>query len=283
MDILHKIKQLNLTPLRDNKNELTGKCKADFVVEVLALVEADETADFANRKRELESSIDDYSKVVVSRNIFGPANNAPTMRLSKKTYYNNEEISYRISARDSDKDELTYELVDAGGIEGAELVQKSSSATFTTPALKNGDYVVKFRATDDGLPAKSVETEWRFTVKDPKPVKKDDPPPPPPKVIQAEETKIAFITARDGVFETRIKVLLTGEVFVLKVGDSFDLDDAKWTVRDIRRGKVSIETDGKLREYRGGSVLSSPLKETEVASTEPVESSDEAEIGKVSS
>lgn len=284
MDLLHKIKQLNLTPIRGPKG-LTGDCKADFVVEVLALVDAAESADFAKRKKKLDLTIEDYEKVVVSRNIFGPANNAPKMRLSgTKRYYNDEEIKYTVSAQDIDKDDLEYEIVDAGGIEDATLVKDGSRAKFKCGKLENGEYKVKFRATDSGVPAKSVEAEWKFVVRSREP-KVDRKPPVVKKVLHAEETKVTFIIARNGNYKATIKDYLTGEVFNLNMADDekkeFQLDDKTWKVKDIRRRLVTLERDGKLLEYELGSVLSDPVRETDVAAVND-DAADSPEISDVS-
>ena len=274
LDVLHKIKQLNFTPLKrrsGEKTELTGKCKADFVIEVLALTDADETTDFSTRKKQLDKSIEDYAKVIVARNIFGPANNAPTMRLSTvKKYYNDEPVSYLITARDDDGHDLEYEIVDAGEIEDATLENKNNKATFKCGELKNGEYTVVFRATDNGLPAKSVEKEWKFVVRDrPDPPKKTTTTKTVKKVKHASETKVTFITSTNGNYKAKIKDYLTGEVFDLDLEDKtqFELDEKIWKVKDIRYRLVTLELDGKLLEFKTGSFLDQPVRET-AATTE---------------
>ncbi len=290
MDFLHKIKVLTLTPLRDKSKELTGECKASFSIEVLAMSEADEETDFDQRVTELAQSREDYEKVIVSRNIFGPANNAPTIRVSSKKYDNDEEVSYSVSARDKDKDNLKIEIVDNGGLEGATLEQKEGSdrATFKHDKLPNGDYEIVFRVTDDGYPAKSAEATWKFTVKDPpvRTVEKKDPEPVEPPFQHATETRITRISGRNGVFAASIKVLTTGDVFNLKMGSDsksdteFELDGEKWIVRDISAKIVKLESGGKLMAFRKGSVLSDPVNVVELE--KPTSIDNEDEVGEVS-
>lgn len=288
MNLLHKIKQLNLTPVRRDNKELTGECKCDFVIEVLALSDADESTDFGSRKGNLAKAIDDYKKVVVSRNIFGPANNPPSLRVSKKNYYDDEEISYTFSGRDKDDHDLTYEFVGDPGIEGATLEPSGSTkAKFKSDPLPVGDYNVKIRVTDSGFPAKSFETDWQFAVKErpPKPEPKGDPEPEPKEPFKhAGETRISRISSRDGEFQTKIKVLTTGQIFELKIDDQFELDDENWVVRDISPRMVKLESAGKLLEYRMGNVLTEPLSETELEPGKATESGNEStsDLGDVS-
>lgn len=267
IDLLHKIKSLNLAPVR-NKTGLTGISKASFQVELLTLEEADESRDFLSRKRELPKTFEEYKQIVVARNIFGLANNAPTLSLRRQSFELDEAISFKITGgRDPDKDELTYELLDNGGIEGAKVELRGKYWYFESEALEVGDYEIKIGVNDDGFPSKSAEAVGKIVVKEPR--KK-----PVAKVVKkpkhAGHTKINRISWRDGVYDVKIGVRLTGEVFELKVGDEFKLDDKIWIVKDIEDRKVTLETDGRILEYRQRDFLDQPRKETKVPGAEAV-------------
>ena len=264
VDLLHKIKNLTIIPSSE-----TGNCKANFDVELLVLDGAVESRDFLALKRELPRTLDEYKQIVVSRNIFGPANNAPTLSLSRKTFNEGDEISFSISGRDSDGDELTYELLDNGGIEGAKLELKGKRTYFECPALEIGEYEIEISVSDDGLPSKSAEKVGKIVVKAPRKAK-EEVVEVKPKPINARHTLINRISWRDGEYDIKIGVRLTGEVFELKVGDEFELDEKKWIVKDIQDRKVTLETDGRILEYKQKDRLSEPRKETRVAGAEAV-------------
>lgn len=272
IDLLHKIKQLNVKPTIDKSGGPTGECKASFGIQVLSLKDADESRDFLSPKRSLPKTLDQYEQIVLSRNIFGPANKAPTLSLSRKSFTEGDEISFPISGRDVDQDELSYELLDYGDIEGAKLVTNGNKATFEAPPLEPGDYEIKVKVSDDGLPSKSVEKICKIVVKEKKvkPIEQVAEKKPFPN---AGSSMINRISRRNGVSEFKIGVRTTGEVFELKIGDEFELDDKTWLVKEIdnRRRKVVIESDGRILEFKQGDFLDKPRKVIEPANSDVVD------------
>ena len=276
LDLLHRIKEVILKPVFE-KNVLTGKCTATFKVELLALEDADEDRDVFSATRPLAKSLEDYTSVVVSRNIFGPANNAPRLSLSSKSYHEDDDISFTLSGRDDDKnDVLRYEIVDDGGLEGAQIeskkVGKRTSFKFTSPAQAIGEYKIVLRAIDNGFPEKSDDAECKITVKAKPPKKKDDPvvevkPEPTRFAGSTQINRISSIGA-GGVFEAKIRCRPSGQVFELTKGDEFELDDQTWIVRDVGENRLHLETDGKLLEFRAGNFLDKPLKETAIKNSD---------------
>jgi hypothetical protein len=261
LELLHKIRQLVLTPVIE-KNVLTGQFTAVFTVDVLALVEAEGERDFLQDVVDLPTSLEHYEQVVLTRNIFGTANNPPRLSLSRKSFETGEEISVFLSARDDDKnDRLTYEVVDWGEIKDGKLNTEEGSdrTTLVAPSHEIGEYVVKVRVSDSGFPPKSDEDELKITVK----AKREKVVAAPAEPFRhATETQINRISAINGIAEVKIKVRTTGQVFELRLGDEFELDEEKWIVRDIGTRTLSLEVAGKLMEYKIGDFLAQPRKET---------------------
>ncbi len=262
VNLLHRIKDLTLLPLRKKgTNVTTGQVKSTFKVELLALEDAVETREFWTSTKELPLALGDYKDDIIGRNIFGPANNAPTLRISNKTVEVDEDISITLSGKDKDKnDELTYEIVDAGGIVDAKIKSDSKTrAKFVAGPMPVGEYVGIIKVSDNGFPQKSFETEFKLTVEEkpdpPAEVKTPDPP-PPPKVLEGPSTQITRISSRDGVYQVKIRNRMRGEVYVLNEGDEIELDDKTWVIHKIHsQFKVTIEVDGKLVPFDLGDFL----------------------------
>ena len=280
VDLLHKISSLSITPKRKN-DVLTGEHGVTMKVEVLALVDAAENREFLAAIIKPEKEIKSYEDKILSRNIFGPANSPPSLSVSRKSYETGEDISFTLSGRDpDDKDKLSYELVDAGGIEGIEIIQKGDTrATFKCPPLEVGEYKVKIAVRDSGFPSKSAEDEFKLVIKEPKIVKtkEKEVEPPKPVFVNATKTKIKRINLRKehkdapGVYSVKLDVMTKGEKFELTEGESFELDDKTWLVKKIDTHTLTLEVDGKQLEFRKGDLLSEPRNEIELEAVEPAE------------
>ena len=285
IDLLHNISTLSIMPSRGKR--VSGVQNITMKVEVLSLLDAEEDRDFLNQKRTTATQLADYEKTILSRNIFGEPNTAPTISLSRKSFETGEDISFTIYGRDKDDDDLTYEIVDSGGIEGIELVPKSKNrATFTCPPLEVGEYTVLVSVKDTGYPQKTAQDDFKLVIKDPPPktvkTKKPEPPPPPP-FVHATKTVVKRINSRrkgnkPAVFFVKIDALTLGEKFELALEQEFELDEKTWVVKAISVNTVTLEVDGKELEYRRGDVLSEPRRETIL---EPVEAVEAAEISTV--
>ena len=162
--------------------------------------------------------------------------------------------------RQDKNDELTYEIVDAGGIVDAKIKSDSKTrAKFVAGPMPVGEYVGIIKVSDNGFPQKSFETEFKLTVEEkpdpPAEVKTPDPP-PPPKVLEGPSTQITRISSRDGVYQVKIRNRMRGEVYVLNEGDEIELDDKTWVIHKIHsQFKVTIEVDGKLVPFGLGDFL----------------------------
>lgn len=263
VELLQKIKQLTIRPKKE-RDILTGKHGVTFKIEVVSLVDADEQRDFLATSQELPVTIDQYKESILTRNVFGPANNPPTMSLSRKSFYPDDDISIPLSGRDNDEaDELTYEIVDAGELKDATIEQKEGSnrAKLVCPPQELGEYEIKVRVSDNGFPPKSYETNCKITIKERPPKREEKVKEEPPPFLHVGQTQIKRISSRDGIFEVKIAVRTTGEVFELKQGETFELDGSTWKVVDIGVHSMTVEVDDKRLKFDQGAFLDKPSSE----------------------
>ena len=253
LDFLHRISSLALVPkARGSSGELSLTAK----VEVLSLVDAaaDEDGKFIEQFRKLELTADDYRNAIVNRNIFGPANNSPTLTVSNNgNYYSDKDLKIKISGKDADNNQnLIFSLVDPP-IESATLEQKNPSdkrVFLKAPPQPAGNYTFKVRVTDDGFPPKSFEQEFKITVKEKVASKTPTKKPTKPDFKNSKETRItAIVKDRSGTWEVWINVRLKGEKHKLKVGQSFKLDGAKWEVTSIKPNRATFTVDGATKTF----------------------------------
>ena len=253
LDLLHRINSLNLVPKTVGSS---GELSLTAKVEVLSLVDAaaDEDGKFIEQFRKLELTADDHRNAIVNRNIFGPANNSPTLTVSNNgNYYSDKDLKIKISAKDADNNQnLIFSLVDPP-IESATLEQKNPSdkrVFLKAPPQPAGNYTFKVRVTDDGFPPKSFEQEFKITVKEKVASKTPTKKPTKPDFKNSKETRItAIVKDRSGAWEVWINVRLKGEKHKLKVGQSFKLDGAKWEVTSIKPNRATFTVDGATKTF----------------------------------
>lgn len=271
-EMLHRISYVSLTPRSmgtsgDKARIRSGRLSVEFRVEAVSLVDADPQRDFTALKREFPRPVEEYETKILARNIFGPANNTPSLSVSRsRTVTAGSEISYTLRATDADENDLlTFELVDCP-IEGATLEQSSPTsrtAVFRAPAQPPGEYgPIRVRVTDNGFPPKSSEEEFSITVREPR---VDPPPPPAPKFKHAGETTVtAILREKDGVWKTLIRIKTKGEYLKLAEGQSFELDDETWTIEKITPREVVIRKGNERLVYTTGDELTNPRSRTTI-------------------
>ncbi len=287
VDTLHKISSLKIIPKNEpgnNENKIrTGDLAVNFVVEIASLKAAEENPDFAQNFRQLARSPEDYSTAILRRNMFGPANNPPTISGRTSSSYNSlSKANVNVLAKDADaKDLLKMELVESD-VEGAELISAEGGRTgkLSIPGQKEGRYKFKIKVTDSGFPPKEGFAEITVPFKDRKVVEKTPKvvPPPKPPFIHAKETRITGITKlTSGDWQVWIKVRTTGEKYRLAVGDSFKLDQRDWVIKSIQPHAAVIHVDNKLLTFSDRVTFVNPVAEevleavSEEPSTDPVD------------
>ena len=281
VDLMHRINSLKIIPLttgpvKDGKRVLSGKLNLSMTIEVLSLVDADEEREFTSVYRELARTSEEYQNGIIRRNIFGPANNIPSITVRpSSSYVSGKDIKVAVSGDDADdNDLLSFELLECS-IEGVKLVQSdpmSRRASLEISAQKAGRYDFKVGVKDNGFPAKTNEKKFTVVFKDMVAKKETPKPPPSPAYVNAKQARITGIVKdASGDWMVWIKVRTTGERFKLKVGEVFNLDEREWLVEAIEPGEAVLKVDNKLLTFRPADPFDSPRKEValEPVSTEP--------------
>lgn len=280
LPMLHRVSALVVRPKtvggsgRESVSR-TGQLRIEMEIQTLALVDAEPARDLAALDATPLPAIQAAMEKVLVRNVFGPANNPPRITSSgSKTAETTEPVSFDISAEDTeDSSGLKFELV-GEGIAGASLKpidDDPSRVMFECPPLAAEKYRFTVRVTDSGFPPKSAEKEFSLTVREAA-VVQDEPEPPKPDFRHVKATKITALTAVGGRSECWVEVQTLGERHRLGIGESFDLDEQKWTVREISldEDSVTFECGQELRKVKRGKTLDQPHATETLASKTPV-------------
>ncbi len=273
LDMMHRVSGLTISPIARSgsgagSEVLTGQLKIEFDISAISLADADEESNFVEKLDRNSLSFQQYTDPILARNMFGPANNIPTVSSSSRSFETGEPIDLTLTADDADEnDVLKIELLESK-VPGAELSQRDGDrrAKISLPAITDeGRYEVKVRVTDSGFPAKSTEKTITFNVDKPEPKVAREEPKPKPKFQHAKAAVIrGVVKDKTGADVAWIEVETLGESFRVKTGESFKLDDKKWTIKSIESRKVAIEVDGLLQTYRLGARLDSPESSSKV-------------------
>ena len=289
-DHLHRINKLSIKPVpkpsRGGKLEPTDKLQIELEIETLSMSDAaDSIETFPLFQRQLEG-IDSYNGRILARNLFGPANNQPTLEKPRKLKFSaakeDEDVSdkyvtVKVSAKDLDKgDRLSFELLDAsqGAVSEAPaakvvLGQQPRSASVRTISLKVPQQKapttipVSMKVRDNGLPAKEDTIDFEVVFEAAKVVKKEksEPKAEPLPVEHAEQTYVrGIVKGKDGRWLALIvEQLKSQSMKKLGVDDTIEIDGVTWKVVSIDRKAVTFEVDGEQLSFVNGSSLAEPL------------------------
>ena len=113
MDLLHRINSIKVIPLTtgtgNEKRVRSGKLSLIITIEAVAMVDADEEREFTKCFCELPLTKEQYEEALLRRNIFGPANNTPTVAAKpSSSYVSGSNINVSISGADADKNDLLF-------------------------------------------------------------------------------------------------------------------------------------------------------------------------------
>lgn len=173
LDTLHRVKQLKISPestIVKGTRVLTGSMTLLMDIELIVLNEADDSFDFQTATRELPRSQNEFREAIVNRNIFGPPNNTPLVKVSpSSSYASDSEVKITLRGEDADKnDSLEFALL-SSALGGARLEPKPDSreATLILPPSTQGTYEVKVGVKDNGFPPKESDSSFKVVLKDP--------------------------------------------------------------------------------------------------------------------
>lgn len=273
LDLMHRVSSLTVTPIARagagaGSEVLTGQLKVEIDIAAISLVDADPESDFVNKLARDQQSFEQVIQPILARNMFGPANNTPTVSSSSRSFDTGEPIDLALTADDADEnDVLKIELLESEVV-GAELTQRAGErrAKIALPAIaEEGRYEVKVRVTDSGFPTKSSEKTLSFNVDKPAPKVVREEPKPKPKFQHAKAAVIrGVVQDKSGADVAWIEAETLNKSFRVREGESFELDDKKWTIRKIESRRIAIEVEGQLQTYRLGARLDSPESSSKV-------------------
>ena len=266
LDVLHRITKLNISPTSKGVGKERKRLSSlglQLDLELVSVSSADKDRNFLTSIQKPDFPVEEYRNQIANRNIFGLKNNAPKFnRISRLSYTEDSSISFPLRISDDDKtDKWNFELLEQSVAE-ATVTNRGKQGQFRCPKLVPGQYKFKAKVSDNGLPSKSDEIEFTLTInKKPKPappVAREEPKPDPP-YMHAGQTAVKFVaTPTDGIRRVYIRDMITDQRFELAEGESFDLDDKKWTVMSISNEMVEIEVDGETMKFKVGARLTQP-------------------------
>jgi hypothetical protein len=252
---LHQIRRLRVKPTADPR-----VLDISLTIEALVLPGAVREGAVANVPAEplAFGALEQYSDMIVRRNIFGPPNKPPVLSgLSEKRVELGRAVSFTARAKDPDeRDRVRFRLGDDAPPD-ASIGETSGEFRWTPEQL--GAYTVTVHVTDDGMPNKSDSDSFKITVVEPAP------PPDPVQVV--ERPKLSFDDAKHayvsgitsnaaGQWELWLTIRTTGQVLRLKEGDRLSVGSIDGVVSRIRERDVVVETDDrKLLVSKGENLL----------------------------
>jgi len=258
-DYLHRIWRLRIDPIKETRDfDLT------FTIEALILPGAKPRDSLGDSKsnRLAWKELSDYTDVILTRNLFSPANKPPQMAvLANKTVHLNESLSFAVKANDPDRfDTLTYGLGEDAP-NGAAISPETGAFRWTPTTL--GVYSLTINVTDDGVPAKTASRSMEITVVD---------PPPSHQQVHVERPKklgfddakytyvIGFVTDKTGRRHVWLEIRTTGEKKTLGAGDKLTVGSVTGTIRHVGQNDVEIETGNKRLLVSMGQHLGQALE-----------------------
>lgn len=234
---LHRIAQLKITLVPREPYQM------DIVLlsEVLALDVASATQpEPTSISHRVKKTLAEYSDEIVGRNLFSPANHAPSWSETASTEaVRGSPFTYDPGAKDVDNGQrIEYEIIG----EAPKSFRIGKGAEINWMPEKTGSYVVTLKATDNGLPRQSSQQTLTINVVDPPPVvvTKEE-----PKMDVASQAEVsALVAGRDGP-EAWVRSKLEGKTIYLKKGDKLTLGSVVGTVIAVGANYMELETDGQ--------------------------------------
>ena len=232
-DHLHRINKLEIKPeeesVRGKPKVLTGQLIAYFEIETLQLDEGPENLKSFPKWTKKIPSLDAYEEIIVARNIFGPANNAPSLKKPTKLKFTiadspeeaeGKYATVQLSATDADKDDiLRFEFVEetgkepevAGIVMGDQPRTASQRQISIRIPMQSEPMTIPLTVAvaDDGMPSKG--DELNFSVMFAPPAKEKETPKPQPIDIAAVTFVRGLMRGVDGQWRALVYVQTKSE------------------------------------------------------------------------
>ncbi|MDA7950752.1 MAG: hypothetical protein MPJ24_04615 [Pirellulaceae bacterium] len=254
VDHLHRISSMTISPITETK-----LYDLKLQIDVVAFQDNPKNKPFESLpfKRLKKDSLADYKESVLRRDLFS-MNSKPTIRTRRESGYN-DIVEFTVEANDPNPlDNLQYHLVTDNfkdqGIpnEAIHLDPDTGDLFWALPDI--GEYEIKIRVTDDGLPAMSAEQTVSVRISER----------PKPEVTVTREverfdrkpfTFLTGITEVSGRKQAWITERTSGQLFLLFEGDTLKIDDFEATVSQISPRTIHLTTAEGILQLDLGSNL----------------------------
>jgi hypothetical protein len=265
-DYLHRIRSLDLKPIRDGGFDLS--LTADAVG--LKSAPLDEIQPESNSWR-VDSDVAQYRDTILNRNLFEPTNQPPkfTGRDSVEAIVG-KSTPVPLTFKDPEGHKVSYELIEAPD-DIVSLDERSGTLKITSD--DKGEFKIRVLAVDSGYPHRKVEQSLVINVVDPPPPPK--PTPPKPKFDDASQTVLTGLVQGRDNWTAWMNVRTRGKTLKLRVEDKFEIGSVNGKVTEITAKFVEIEIDGKRFKLTPNGILADAAKE--VAEKAEEESTEEAD------
>ena len=245
-DTLHRVERFSLR----QANEESKKLKLELNIAALSMGDiegAKKTPVGTMVETKLGKTLEDYD-VIVTRNIFAPANNPPKFKsLRTQTVELGKQFDFQLSATDVDGHQLSYRLLESP--DGAKLAKRN----LKWKPSELGDYEFEVEVEDDGVPSKRDVATVRVRVI---PERKAS-----PKREEFDDATVTELTGvvkgpRDDGLRIWLKVQSKDELLFLGEGDEINVGKWQGTVKSIQRKMALLESaDGDVFELGLGGIL----------------------------
>lgn len=258
VDYLHRVQSLRVLPMEKAKGlQLT------IFVEALSLPGAAkrDKLESGPAKRLALASLEEYQKVILERNLFGPPNQPPKIAsISTQQATTKKPFTFTLKADEWDwLDILKFEVE---GEKGVTLkpgplgkIGEPQTAQFSWTPPEAGEYSFTVKALDDGVPVRSDKKTFKIVVKDPQKPVAEKKPEKKPVFDVAKYTFLTSILEIDGQPGIWFIERTTGKRIELSEGDKFEIGTMKGTIVKIGANEVEIEVGGKRLVLSLGSTL----------------------------
>jgi hypothetical protein len=226
-------------------------------IEAIALPGAPDRESLPEPKpadRLAQKDVEAYVQAIMNRSLFSPPNKPPQVDfLATQRANPNKEIRISIPAKDPESDGLSYEL-DGDVPEGLRLDSKRGEVTWTPSEdnLREEEYVVSYRVTDEGWPAKTAAGTFKIAVVEAPPAEPEEPGFDP-----ATLATISGITRTSLGPVVWINVKTEGKILRLRAGDEVSVGTIKGKVT-----KVAVDEKFAQFELADGRVITVSLGRT---------------------
>jgi hypothetical protein len=198
-----------------------------------------------------DKPVEQYLATIVPRNLFGPANQAPSLVANQdQSATVGQSLEFGIKASDPETDSLTYAFE---GEPPPGMSIDPEKGTVRWRPERAGEVQVTVRVSDAGVPSLSDTKTLKVVVRDPPP--KSD----PPTLDDAQFAQMVAVLDANNERQLWIHVRTKGEMLKLNVGDSLHVGTFDGVVASIglnsaelttKEGTVSIEMGQMLTDVR---------------------------------